>query len=787
MTLMERLKTIGQALTTTSEPEVIQLEEKATLGGFFEGATKRLSNEKTISGKLLQANQGWVYRNNDVIAKEVSKIDFELFKVNLKGGEEDYVEIDDHPILTALDQFNNSTTKADALYMTQSHKKLTGDAFWLIQSKGIPGSNYEVEAMYILEPDKVELVLGSPAEDGDVLVEGYKYKVTIDGKEIERTYTPDEIIHFKTPNPNNMFRGYGAVEAAADTIDLDNLTTDTTRKFFDNGAITNFVLSTDNKITQDQLKRLKNELKAAYGGSRKAFQTMILAGGLKPENISYTNKDLEFMSQLEWYRDKIMVIFGNSKASLGIIDDVNRASHESAIISWKRNSVKPDMEAIVDTLNEFFVPKFGDRLILGFADPVPEDRDALLAEVGTLITNNVITVNEARAKLGYDEMTGQDELKKPQNVDVPKFLRKMGIHKDKQEYKAIKETARKVASEYVKSKRKPVVKTEEPVYTQFTKEEVDAYWYKQIRIVETQEERFSNALTQYIGKIVDNALENLDSEINKSAQKDLLSEADLIVQAELDFRPILTEVAIAAGQQAYYLINQDDPYIGLNIRNTITDNIKKFAESMIETDRELMIDIITDGIKEGKSVPNIKREILNRFNGTDGIESYTKIQAERVTRTEVLRVSTQATLDAYEASGVVEGKQWLTARDGRVDADCAFFDGRIEYKLDGTFYDNTNDFMDGNPPLHPNCRCVLLPVLTSKSYTPVSSVERETMQKRIAELEDQTDKRTKEYKELKHQYTEVQADDKAYIKALEKHLGVTDEGEETPNASDEAE
>ncbi len=50
-----------------------------TLGTIFSVNQAKLSSEKTVSGKLLQANREWVYRNNDAIAQEVSKMGFELY------------------------------------------------------------------------------------------------------------------------------------------------------------------------------------------------------------------------------------------------------------------------------------------------------------------------------------------------------------------------------------------------------------------------------------------------------------------------------------------------------------------------------------------------------------------------------------------------------------------------------------------------------------------------------------------------------------------------------------
>lgn len=417
MSILDRLKIIGRDSRSNIVNDITQLEtprtpkkkvEKEkffdTLGGMLDLSPYNLSSERSISSKILQANKGWVYRNNDAIAQEVSKIEFELFTVGLSKGEIVFNEVESHPLLDLLDRPNAETTKNDAIYLIQSHKKLSGDAFWLKIRNGS-----QTIALRSLPPDKIILNLRPPTAEDPTVIENYHYQDTINGEKVEETYQPEEIIHFKKPNPNNPFRGLGAVEALSEVIDLDNLTENTAKKFFTQGAITNFVLSTDAKVTDEQLKRLRAEMRSSYAGSNNAYKAMILGGGLKPVDISFSNKEMEFLGQLEWYRDKIMYGFGNTKASLGMIDDVNRSSHEGSIIEWQRNTIKPDMEAIVNTLNEFLVPEFGKNLILGFCDPVPEDRADDIEEVKGLYPLGIITQNEAREMIGLEATNGGDE------------------------------------------------------------------------------------------------------------------------------------------------------------------------------------------------------------------------------------------------------------------------------------------------------------------------------------------------------------------------------------------
>lgn len=347
------------------------------------------------------------------------------------------------------------------------------------------------------------------------------------------------------------------------------------------------------------------------------------------------------------------------------------------------------------------------------------------------------------------------------SINVKAILRKRGVYTRLRMNQELKKQVLPLAKQMLKKKSEP------KRHAQFTNEQVLAYWEKQIRIVEVLENKFEQHLEQFITKIVDGFLQHLESEIatEKSLKKFSKGYFDdqadeLLVQAQLDFTPLLINQAILAGQEAYKLIGSDDVYVPYKLREQIAQNVTKFTESLIDTDRDKLIDIITDGLQSGKSVPEIRGMIQADF-GTE----YTKMQAQRITRTEVIRASNQAALDAYEQSGVVEAKQWLTA--GATDK-CAQYEGKI-IPLNKNFYSDTDEFKDGDPPLHPNCKCVVLPVLIGeKAFEPEVNKD---LYARITELESQIDKRTKEFKQLK----QAKIDDETYIKSLEQHLGIKDE------------
>ena len=48
----------------------------------------------------------------------------------------------------------------------------------------------------------------------------------------------------------------------------------------------------------------------------------------------------------------------NTKIALGIVEDVNRANAETSEYIQQKNTTDPEMQKLVDTLNEFLVPLY---------------------------------------------------------------------------------------------------------------------------------------------------------------------------------------------------------------------------------------------------------------------------------------------------------------------------------------------------------------------------------------------------------------------------------------------
>jgi len=148
------------------------------------------------------------------------------------------------------------------------------------------------------------------------------------------------------------------------------------------------------------------------------------------------------------------------------------------------------------------------------------------------------------------------------------------------------------------------------------------------------------------------------------------------------------------------------------VQEFINKNADKFSFATNEATIASLRKQLIAGVKLGESIP----ELTKRVNKVFGFAE--KYRATRIARTEVIRGANAGAEFAYVQSGVVKGKEWLTAFDERTcEIGCKELNGRKTGlgKPFGQQGVSANlDYTDGeipNPPLHNNCRCTLTAIL----------------------------------------------------------------------------
>lgn len=129
-----------------------------------------------------------------------------------------------------------------------------------------------------------------------------------------------------------------------------------------------------------------------------------------------------------------------------------------------------------------------------------------------------------------------------------------------------------------------------------------------------------------------------------------------------------------------------------------------------ESTRSMLADNVTQAIEEGWSNDRLASEIAESYAFSDE-------RADMIARTETAFADIQGNMIAYRESGVVSKKQWITG-DGCCE-ECAQLNGQI-VGIDESFDDGVDE-----PPLHPNCRCDVLPVVDEPDETDETTDEME--------------------------------------------------------------
>ncbi len=617
------------------------------------------------------AYKGWVYACVNAIAEEVGSMELHLFQKTADGVK----EVENHMALNLLHDVNPHMTSSELLLITQSYLDIVGETFWYLPPGKLTGKPAEI---WILDPARISIAKG----EGVSIIEGYVYQ-NDKGKEIP--LTTKEVMHFKRFNPLNPWRGMGTVKAAAMAIDIDNYSATWNKNFFYNAAMPSGVLESEGTLTKEQYERIKAEWNSQYRGADNAHKLAILEGGLKFNKISMTQQEMDFLEQRRFSRDEILGIFRVPKTVLGISEDVNRANAEATDYVFASRVIKPRMRFIVDRLNEFYLPLFGVKngeFFFDFTDPVPENLQEAREERKAGISSGYLTINEVREDLGLPPVENGDEIYQPINL--------MPIGR-------VIEEDKEVSSGAVTKERKEIeTKTVE----------------KRVRYIQTAikdaQGKFYKVLLEQKGELLKKLKGKKSVGLIKKGGLDEL--VMLLFENWEDWIGILHEptaetlmaVFNRSGKEAVAQVGVDILFDLKNERavSWLKENSLRHATQIAESLKSDIRSILERGLSESMSIAEIADEIANFY------DKQSEWRALRIARTEVIDAYANGSIEGFRQSGVVKMKKWITAGDDRVDPECEMNERDGEIGLDAAFSSGHNA-----PPVHPNCRCAVAPVV----------------------------------------------------------------------------
>ena len=285
---------------------------------------------------------------------------------------------------------------------------LYGDAYLEIvkDDLGIPVSIYNLYAPSIkIKVNKNGTILGYIQNASGTRIRNGQ------GTAVE--FEPEEIVHFKLPNPGNEVYGLSPIESLLIPIETDLQAQQYNLTFFKNNATPKLHIDLGN-CTLPQLKRTKEFFKREYLGN--PHKTLITEGGVKVTPIGTKPAEMEFLKLRKFSRDEILAVFGVPPMKVGITEDVNRASALEADKSFKADKIIPLQRMISKKINLCVIKLFNEpRVRFEFVELDLRDQKEQ-AEIDALdIKAGILTINEVRKKRGLPPLAKTENI---ENINI---------------------------------------------------------------------------------------------------------------------------------------------------------------------------------------------------------------------------------------------------------------------------------------------------------------------------------------------------------------------------------
>lgn len=306
-------------------------------------------------------------------------------------------EVTDHVVLDTLWQVNPFMDKFELLFLTDIFLELCGNAYWYIvrNTFGVP-----VE-IWMLSPDRVQIV---PSKEK--WIQGYVF-TALDGREIP--FMPDEIIHFRFPNPNNVYYGWAPLEAVFSAYGINQQMNQYQSNLMRNNAIPSIALIApkDAVIGETQWKQILTRWNQTYGGVRNVGKTAWLESGFDIKTLAASPKDMAYPVQYRQVMQEICAAYGVPLSKV-TVDNVNRSNAESGDYQYLADTIRPRCTLFQERLNQDLLPMVDANLFFSYDNPVPSDKEYEMKERESNLKSYVTTINEERKKMGLPEVEWGD-------------------------------------------------------------------------------------------------------------------------------------------------------------------------------------------------------------------------------------------------------------------------------------------------------------------------------------------------------------------------------------------
>jgi len=341
--------------------------------------------------------------------------------------EQSLKEVENHPILTLLDQPNPNQSFSDFLKNAIGYKLITGNAFIHAHRPEFGVNKTKIVGLSVLPSQLMNIVGNNNTVD--------HYNVSGSNTRIEK----ENILHLKYWNPDYnaglQLYGQSPLRAGLKVLDLNNTSYKSQTEIIANKGAYGMLSDLSGSASPEQLQELKDKFQNA-----RPDEIMILASDLKWTQFGLPNQDLQILQQMDLNLRDLCNLYGVPSLLLGDNNRMTFSNFEQAEKSLIYNVIVPELQAFEDALNKWLLPAYekadGKKYQITYDITVlPQLAKDLSQVVSQLKEMWWTTPNEKRLATNYGEDKSNplmDEYFIPQNL-VPLSDQSLSINTDSSE------------------------------------------------------------------------------------------------------------------------------------------------------------------------------------------------------------------------------------------------------------------------------------------------------------------------------------------------------------------
>lgn len=685
-----------------------------------------------------QKNEAWIYACVRAIATSAAGLPMRIYRqIPMRDGTVEREEVFDPAVEAFFKRPNPDSSWSDIIEASISHAEMSGTFYW----ERVLNQDGTLAAIYPVRPDWIE-----PIPDEKRRIEGWLYT----GGSGEDVHIPrDNIFQFRYFNPESELVGLAPFVASIRATVRDMHAQAYDENFFKNNGRPGIALSTDQSISEEDQRALREQWRHQHQGTEKAHLPAVLVNGLKIQEFG-SQPDMAFAELRKMNRTEILAAFGVPSVVVGVLDDASYANAKEQKQTFWRMTMAHKLKKFEEFVDRTILPFFGAGLYAEFnRDEIvdlQEDATAKATRVATLITSGVSTINEVRRdEYNKPEVEWGDTWWQPLSVvpagsSAPSPLAPQPAPESEPEEAPDPDDTEPAGAAPASGAPAVLSVARRVAYSPARRQAVS----KRFRAdVEDQARPMQRRLEEFLSNLADREVRRFRNIVKVGPGADVVAmmygeasedrvekvTADDIRDLENILKSFGFENVRRSGTAAARELGGRFT-IGPNIEQVIQATAADRAGKIASDVRRAISDVISKALQE--TPEPTASEVAQRLRES---AAFSVGRAERIARTETTLAANYGITEGYKASGITE-HEWLTITDGSERDTHHALDGSVA-KVGDYFVDRRGNVTALKFPGDPgapvgevvNCRCTTAPVVSVEKYkgrrVPSGFVERD--------------------------------------------------------------